>query len=146
MRKGSATVSRRAQWCAQKWGWRGASAGHRPLGSLVTGWQIVSSRLLDGPCCSSLSGEEGKAATFPELIRLYYFLSGKPQTESSLLLWELKRFTLRNSQTIPWDLFLFNHLISILGNFKPAYSLSPYLQSESLITDLQQWLELESMH
>lgn len=66
-------------------------------------------------------------ATFPELIQLYYFLSGKPQIESSLLLWEFKRSTLRNSQTIFWDLFIFNHLISILGNFKPAYGLSPYL-------------------
>lgn len=54
-------------------------------------------QLLDGLCCSSLSAEEEKAATFPELIRLYYFLSGKPQIESSLLLWEFKRFTLRNT-------------------------------------------------
>lgn len=101
------------------------------IGSLVLGDQIMSSRLLDGLCCSSLSGEEGKAATFLELIRLYYFLSGKPEIASSLLLWEFKRSTLRNSQTIFWDLCLFNHLISILGNFKPAYSFSPYLQSES---------------
>lgn len=46
--------------------------------------QIMSARSLDGLCCSSLSGEEGKAATFPELIRLYYFLSGKPQIERAL--------------------------------------------------------------
>lgn len=77
-------------------------------------------------CCSGLSGEEGKTATFPELIRLYYFLFGKPQIEECCLLpWELTdSLYIRNSQTVPWDLFFFNHLISFLGNFKPAYNLS----------------------
>ena len=65
------------------------------------------SGLLDGLRYSGLSGEEGKAATFPELIRLYYF-PFREATDTRMLSVTLRthRFNLyRNRQTIPWGLF-----------------------------------------